>query len=130
MIVGFTELMDTKCLPSTSQSPAITCNAHFKIGTVTRKNTMIEETRRPIYFYSRSRSWKPAYHQPACTTGFPTDAHYREYLVPSLPWLLDCVRERPQKAPPGTEPGFLCYGKWKVSVLQRTAQAAKGGTCT
>ena len=91
---------------------------------------MIEETRRPIYFYSRSRSWKPAYHQPACTTGFRTDAHHREYLVPSLPWLLDCVRGRPQKAPPGTEPGFLCYQKWKVSVVQRTAQAAKGGTCT
>ena len=130
VIVGFTELMDTKCLPSTPQSTAITCNSHFLIGTETQRNTMIEETRTPIYFYSRSRSWKPAYYPPACTTGFPTDAHRREYLVPSLPWLLDCVRGQPQKAPAGTAWIPLLRGKWKVSVVQRTAQATKGSTCT
>ena len=112
MTAGFTELMDTKCLPSTPQSTAITCNSQFLIGTETRRNTMIEETRRPIYFHSRPRSWKPAHHQPACTTGFPTVARHSGRLAPSLPWLLDCASGRPQKAPAGTEPGFLCY--WEM----------------
>lgn len=75
---------------------------------------MIEETRRPTYFHSRSRSWKPAYHQPACTTGFPTVAHHSgpNTLCLVCPGCLTVLAGRPQKAPPGTEPGFLCY--WEM----------------
>lgn len=90
---------------------------------------MIEETRRPTYFHSRSRSWKPAYHQPACTTGFPTVAHHSgpNTLCLVCPGCLTVLAGGLRKHPLGQSLDSSATGKWKVSVVHTENSSGNQG---